>query len=258
MSKSVGASDARSALTAVEYSRQQVIAEIDMPRWYWLGLAAGWIGIGVIADVGPGWLFAAATLAFGATHAAVAQNVLSGRRRSSALSVRAELVGTRVPALVIGLLVGLSRAHRRGGVVDRCRRCGPPRHDRRRHGGDRGRPRRSGADGRSAPAGAAQRCAMSAEPQFDELIHPSTRLSIVALLAAADWVDFAFVRDSLGLSDSALSKQFATLEGAGYIAIERPLADRRRRVHVRLTDTGRSAFEGHVAALREIVASVDG
>jgi len=99
---------------------------------------------------------------------------------------------------------------------------------------------------------------MSAEPQFDELIHPSTRLSIVALLAAADWVDFAFVRDSLALSDSALSKQFATLESAGYIAIERPLADRRRRVHVRLTDTGRSAFEGHVAALREIVASVDG
>ena len=67
----------------------------------------------------------------------------------------------------------------------------------------------------------------------------------------------AFVRDTLGLSDSALSKQFATLETAGYIGIERPLADRRRRVHVRLTDTGRRAFEGHVAALRQIVASVD-
>jgi len=99
---------------------------------------------------------------------------------------------------------------------------------------------------------------MTAEPRFDELIHPSTRLSIVALLAAADWVDFAFVRDTLGLSDSALSKQFTTLETAGYIAIERPMADRRRRVHVRLTDSGRRAFEGHVAALRQIVASVDG
>ena len=107
MSKSVGASDARSALTAVEYSRRQVIAEIDMPRWYWLGLAAGWIGIGAIADVGPGWLFAAATLAFGATHAAVAQNVLSGRRRSASLSVRAELAGAHIPALVIGFLIGL-------------------------------------------------------------------------------------------------------------------------------------------------------
>ena len=98
---------------------------------------------------------------------------------------------------------------------------------------------------------------MTDEPRFDELIHPSTRLSIVALLAAADWVDFAFVRDTLGLSDSALSKQFATLEAAGYVAIERPLADRRRRVRVRLTDSGRRAFEGHVAALRQIVASAD-
>ncbi len=64
-----------------------------------------------------------------------------------------------------------------------------------------------------------------AEPRFDELIHPSTRLSIVALLAAADWVDFAFVRDRLSLSDSALSKQFATLESAGYIVIERPIGE---------------------------------
>jgi DNA-binding MarR family transcriptional regulator len=96
-----------------------------------------------------------------------------------------------------------------------------------------------------------------AEPRFDELIHPGTRLSIVALLAATDWADFAFVRDRLGLSDSALSKQFATLEDAGYIVIERPVANRRRRVHVRLTDAGRRAFDGHVAALREIVASAD-
>ena len=91
------------------------------------------------------------------------------------------------------------------------------------------------------------------EARFDELIHPSTRLSIVALLAAADWVDFAYLRDQLELSDSALSKQLSTLEAAGYITIERPLAGRRRRVHARLTDTGRAAFDGHVAALRRIV-----
>jgi DNA-binding MarR family transcriptional regulator len=93
------------------------------------------------------------------------------------------------------------------------------------------------------------------EPRFDELIHPSTRLSIVALLAAADWVDFAFVRDHLGLSDSALSKQFSALEQAGYITIERPLANRRRRVQVRLTEPGRAAFDGHVAALQEVIAT---
>src|SRR4051812_169356 len=93
--------------------------------------------------------------------------------------------------------------------------------------------------------------------RFDELIHPSTRLSIVALLAAADWVDFAFVRDELRLSDSALSKQLSTLEEAGYVHIERPVSDRRRRVHARLTPTGRKAFKGHVAALRAIVGGAE-
>jgi DNA-binding MarR family transcriptional regulator len=93
-----------------------------------------------------------------------------------------------------------------------------------------------------------------AQARFDPLIHPSTRLSVVALLAGADWVDFAFVRDRLGLSDSALSKQFATLEEAGYVRIERPVTDSRRRVRVSLTDEGRRAFEGHVAALREVIS----
>jgi DNA-binding MarR family transcriptional regulator len=89
--------------------------------------------------------------------------------------------------------------------------------------------------------------------RFDELIHPQTRLAIVALLAAADWAEFALVRDRLGLSDSALSKQSATLEQAGYVTIERPLSERRRQVQVHLTPAGRAAFDGHVAALGQIV-----
>jgi DNA-binding MarR family transcriptional regulator len=92
-------------------------------------------------------------------------------------------------------------------------------------------------------------------PRFDELIHPGTRLSIVALLASADWAEFAFLRDQLDLSDSALSKQLSTLEEAGYVIIERPVREHRRRVRARLTEVGRSAFQGHVAALQQIVGS---
>lgn len=94
-----------------------------------------------------------------------------------------------------------------------------------------------------------------AAPLFDELIHPSTRLSIVALLAATDWAEFSFVRDRLGLSDSALSKQFGTLEEAGYVVIERALSNHRRRARVALTDAGRRAFDGHVAALQAVIAN---
>lgn len=90
--------------------------------------------------------------------------------------------------------------------------------------------------------------------RFDELIHPSTRLSIVSLLAAADWVEFGYIRDQVGLSDSALSKQLSTLEEAGYTAVDRAV---RRRVRARLTPAGRSAFQGHVAALRAIVIAAE-
>ena len=93
--------------------------------------------------------------------------------------------------------------------------------------------------------------------KFDEIIHPSTRLSIVALLASTDWADFSFVRDRLGLSDSALSKQFSILEDAGYVTIDRLVTNRRRRVRVGLTDDGRRAFEGHVAALQSVIASAE-
>jgi hypothetical protein len=107
MTNSVGASDARAALTMVEYSRQQVVSEIGMPRWYWLGLAAGWIGMGVITDFGPWWLALAVVPVFGAAHATVGSRVMSGRRRSSQLRVREEVAGAHIPALVIGFLLGL-------------------------------------------------------------------------------------------------------------------------------------------------------
>ncbi|HEY1650298.1 MAG TPA: transcriptional regulator [Acidimicrobiales bacterium] len=93
--------------------------------------------------------------------------------------------------------------------------------------------------------------------KFDEIIHPSTRLSIVALLASTDWADFSFVRDRLGMSDSALSKQFSILEDAGYVTIDRFVTNRRRRVRVGLTDLGRQAFEAHVAALQAVIASAE-
>ncbi|WNV90439.1 transcriptional regulator [Umezawaea sp. Da 62-37] len=92
------------------------------------------------------------------------------------------------------------------------------------------------------------------EPKFDELVHAPTRLSIVSLLAAAEWADFKFLRDTVGTSDSALSKQLTTLEDAGYVEIHKHFVGKRPRTSARLTDAGRAAFDGHVAALQEIVA----
>jgi DNA-binding transcriptional ArsR family regulator len=90
-------------------------------------------------------------------------------------------------------------------------------------------------------------------PGFDELIHAPTRLSIVSLLAATAWAEFGFVRDSIQLSDSALSKQISTLEQAGYVTVNKTGAGRRSRTYIRLSPRGREAFNGHVAALQKLV-----
>jgi hypothetical protein len=110
MSDDITYEEARSTLGSIEQRRRQVIAEIDMPRWYWWGLAVGWIVLGAISDIGSAWLAAAATLVFGAVHSAVAQRVLSGRHRSPQLSIRADVVSHHVPALVIGFLLSMAAA----------------------------------------------------------------------------------------------------------------------------------------------------
>lgn len=91
------------------------------------------------------------------------------------------------------------------------------------------------------------------KPEFDPLIHAQTRLSIMAFLMPLDWAEFRLVRDEVGLTDSALSKQFATLEDAGYLEVKKEFQGKRPKTSVRVTDAGRAAFDGHLAALRGIV-----
>lgn len=93
--------------------------------------------------------------------------------------------------------------------------------------------------------------------RFDELIHAPTRLAIMSLLAATQWADFRFIRDELGLSDSALSKQLTTLETAGYVDIRKSFAGKRPRTSAQLSRRGLKAFEQHVAALQQIIDRPD-
>lgn len=107
MAHDISPLEASAALDAIDRGRRRVIDEIDLPVWYWWGLALGWIGLGVITDLKHPWLTAAATLVFGAVHAAVAPRVASGRHRTDQVSVRAEVVGRRTARLVIGSVAAL-------------------------------------------------------------------------------------------------------------------------------------------------------
>jgi DNA-binding MarR family transcriptional regulator len=89
--------------------------------------------------------------------------------------------------------------------------------------------------------------------QLNEAIHQPVRLSILSSLAHADRVDFAFLRDYLGLKDSNLSQHLTALESLGYITIDKVFERKRARTWLALTPAGRVAFEEYVAVLRQIV-----
>ncbi len=93
------------------------------------------------------------------------------------------------------------------------------------------------------------------DPFFNEFLHVPARLSMVALLAPANWVEFGFLRDTIGTSDSALSKQISALTDAGYVWVRKSQEKGTRRTYVQLTPEGRQAFERHAAALERIVAA---
>jgi hypothetical protein len=109
MSSEVTETEARLALSSIDRRREQVIAEIDVPSWYWLSMAAGWVALGALAEFGPAWGAIAGTVVFGAGHAAIAPRVLSGRHGSPRLSVRRVLVNSRhVSTLVFGFLLAMT------------------------------------------------------------------------------------------------------------------------------------------------------
>ncbi|MEV5408541.1 transcriptional regulator [Thermopolyspora sp. NPDC052614] len=93
---------------------------------------------------------------------------------------------------------------------------------------------------------------------LDEIIHAPVRLSIVAALAAAEKADFRFLRDTIEVSDSLLSKHIVTLEEAGYVRVQKGFVGKRARTWLSLTDRGRQAFDEYVAVLHRIMNNTGG
>jgi DNA-binding MarR family transcriptional regulator len=87
---------------------------------------------------------------------------------------------------------------------------------------------------------------------LDPIIHPTHRLRICAMLVAGNTLELSVIKQHLDLSPSALSKQVAALVDAGYVKQER-LGSDTRRVWLSITRKGLKAYQGHIAALREIV-----
>ena len=93
------------------------------------------------------------------------------------------------------------------------------------------------------------------QPRFDAVVHMPPRLQVCGLLAAVDDMDFALVRERVGVSDSVLSKHVKQLEEAGYVTVRKSTRASRVRTNLALTRSGRAAFDAHVAELRRITGA---
>lgn len=95
--------------------------------------------------------------------------------------------------------------------------------------------------------------------EFSDVIHSPVRLRICALMRRTSELEFALIRDTLGLNDANLSKNLKVLSEAGIVTVRKESSaartDARRLTWVALTAEGRRALEGHIAALAQIADS---
>jgi DNA-binding MarR family transcriptional regulator len=93
-------------------------------------------------------------------------------------------------------------------------------------------------------------------PELDEILQSPARLRLATLLTAVSEAEFSTLRDSLGVSDSVLSKHVSALAKAGYVRSRKGVHAGRRTTWISLTPPGRTALTDHVAALRELIAGI--
>ncbi len=93
--------------------------------------------------------------------------------------------------------------------------------------------------------------------RLDDVVHQKVRLGILAVLTEADMADFAFLKETLHLTDGNLSRHLQVLEEAGFVKVTKVFEGRRPRTWLSATKAGRAAFARELAALRELMAAVE-
>lgn len=79
--------------------------------------------------------------------------------------------------------------------------------------------------------------------ELDRVIHEPGRMMIVTLLAGVEECDFLYLLSETGQSKGNLSSHLSKLEAAGYVEINKTYRGKVPQTLLRLTRSGRAAFE---------------
>jgi DNA-binding transcriptional ArsR family regulator len=91
---------------------------------------------------------------------------------------------------------------------------------------------------------------------LDRVVHEPARLVILAVLANAEEVDFAFLQTASGLTKGNLSRHATKLEETGYIEIRKYFKGKLPATGYRLTPAGKAAFSSYWERMRTIQQSM--
>jgi DNA-binding MarR family transcriptional regulator len=87
--------------------------------------------------------------------------------------------------------------------------------------------------------------------ELDRVIHEPGRLMIVALLFAVDRSDFLYLQHETSMNKGTLSSHISRLEEAGYVEVEKTYRGKVPQTLLRLTATGRKAFQQYRRKLKQ-------
>ncbi|MDQ3610741.1 MAG: transcriptional regulator [Actinomycetota bacterium] len=93
---------------------------------------------------------------------------------------------------------------------------------------------------------------------LDDTVHQRVRLGILAVLTEGRRADFAYLRDTLELTDGNLSRHLQVLEEADLIRIDKTFEGKRPRTWLSVTEQGRGALASELAALRALIVRAEG
>jgi len=88
---------------------------------------------------------------------------------------------------------------------------------------------------------------------LDKLVHEPARMMIMAYLYVVESADFLFLLRQTGLTKGNLSSHLIKLDAGGYVHIEKKFVDKIPRTVLKLTETGRRAFDEYRKTMEDLV-----
>ena len=92
----------------------------------------------------------------------------------------------------------------------------------------------------------------------DRLIHEPARLKLMAILYVLDSADFTFLMGQTGMTWGNLSTHMSKLEKVNYIEVVKTFKGKRPNTMLRLTDTGKEAFNAYRQQMQQLFDDLPG